>query len=85
MDTVNVPVPVPPELNVTVFELSEAATVDTDADEVRVMDPTKPDRLVSVIVAVPEEPSMRFNKAWFVEIAKSGPRGAVTEKDTVTE
>ncbi len=56
MDTVNVLVPLLPELRETVFELSEAATVDVDTVEVRVIDPTKPDRLVRVTVAVPADP-----------------------------
>jgi len=62
VETVNELIPVPPELRTTVPELSEAATFDVDAVEVSIVDPTKPDRLVKVIVAIPEDPRTRANE-----------------------
>ena len=56
MDTVKVTVPDPPADRVTELEAREAVALDEDIDEVRLMVPAKPDRLVRVIVDVPQEP-----------------------------
>lgn len=56
MDTVTVTVPDPPADRVSELEPSEAIALDVDIDEVRLMAPAKPDRLVRVIVDVSEDP-----------------------------
>jgi hypothetical protein len=86
VDTVNVTVPDPPEDRVTELEPSEAVALDVDIDEVRLMAPTKPERLVRVIVDVPEDPWTMASVTWLDEIAKSEAGGGeVTVKIKMTE
>jgi len=86
VDIVNELVALPPELTTTVPELNEETTDEADTVEVSVIDPTKPERLVRVIVAIPEEPWTRVSETRFVETAKSGAGGCeVTENAIVTE
>ncbi len=63
MDIVRVVVPVPPAERVIVLELREAATVDADIEEAKFTVPVKPERLVSVSVAIPEDPTAIVNVA----------------------
>jgi hypothetical protein len=56
VDIVKVTVPVPPAERVTEPEPSEAVALDVDIVGARLMVPVNPDRLVRVIVEVPEEP-----------------------------
>lgn len=79
-------VPVPPEERVIVLELREVTTLDVDIEEAMFTVAAKPERLVSVSVAVPEDPTKIVNVAGFVTIAKSGTgSGGLTVKETVRE
>jgi hypothetical protein len=83
--TVKDEVPLLPAVRVTLVGLTETAGPlgETDGDNVIV--PTKPPRLVSVIVEEPEAPCARESDEGLDEIPKSGEAGCVTETllDTV--
>ncbi len=55
--------PIPPAERMIVPEPSEAVALDVDIEEAKLTAPEKPERLVSVSAATPEDPTAILNVA----------------------
>jgi len=75
--------PEPPLERVTLVGFKEADSPDGDTEGARLTVPTKPLRLVRLIVEVAEDPAWKLRLAGLLEILKSG--GTTTFTDTATQ
>ncbi len=83
-ETVNVELPEPPALRVTVVGFRETVAPEEGTIVVeRVTVPENPFRLLTVIVDVPDDPDWTVRADWLLETLKSG--ASVTVTVTVVE